>query len=210
MLVRRRSSPPGEDLQRLKPLGLERKPIAATPKAETRPRPRRWTGSRSRGARPGRASATFAASGAVAEISTTLPRLRPKPQGSWVRESMGSVTATVVELFRVTHRNGDSGASMPCTRERPTLGQFFGSGSWTGQSCEVAGSKSAPFGQIRVWTSGSIRTWLKRDGLRWGPSSSPSNTGPVPPGRKGASARVYRDRPTRRFVAAECVEVVSK
>ena len=38
---------------------------------------------------------------------------------------MGCVTAAVIELFRVAHRNGRSGASKPYTRERPTLDQFL-------------------------------------------------------------------------------------
>ncbi len=33
-----------------------------------------------------------------------------------------------------------------------------------GQLWRIAGSKSAPFGQPSVWTSGSIRTWSKSDG----------------------------------------------
>jgi hypothetical protein len=61
--------------------------------------------------------------------------------------------------------------SCRCRRDRgrcglpPQAGQSsqlfassISSGPWVGQSCSVAGSKSAPFGQTMVRTSGSMRT----------------------------------------------------
>ena len=51
------------------------------------------------------------------------------------------------------------------------------SGPSVGQSCRVAGSKSAPFGQTRFCVSGSRRTAPKTAGSRSGAKSSPASTG---------------------------------
>jgi hypothetical protein len=47
----------------------------------------------------------------------------------------------------------------------------------SGQSCSVAGSKSAPVGQTSVCASGSTLTCAKTAGSRNGPKISPSRTG---------------------------------
>src|SRR5689334_8056580 len=49
--------------------------------------------------------------------------------------------------------------------------------SCVGQSCNVAGSKSAPFGQTSVCISGSILTPLKKVRSLRGEYSSPNRTG---------------------------------
>jgi hypothetical protein len=57
------------------------------------------------------------------------------------------------------------------------LANTIGFGAHVGQSCNVAESKSAPFGHTMVRTSGSIRTWLKSRESRNAPKSCPRRTG---------------------------------
>src|SRR5439155_6826253 len=64
-----------------------------------------------------------------------------------------------------------------CTPVAHLRARFTNACTWSGQSCSVAGSKSAPLGHTSVCTSASRRTWRKSVGSRSGPKSSPARTG---------------------------------